>query len=156
MTATSSGWKPTSDSERFYNYTRRYDVFPMTSTGEGTSNTIDVSGFKNEDDNESDMDLVWEPGADSSEITLFSKLEPVPTELEDSEGGEYEEEEDPRFMNLCHIGAVDSYTLDSFLVQPSGGVLVIEVMVSVDYLIRLHLITIITLSVAIVHSSILE
>ena len=42
------------------------------------------------------MDPPREPRPNSAEVGLFSKPEPIPTELEDVEGGS-DEEEDPRF-----------------------------------------------------------
>lgn len=56
-----------------------------------------VDGFKNEDDNESNVDPPWELGADDSKVALFFKPKPVPNKLEDNEGGE-DEEEDLQFM----------------------------------------------------------
>ncbi|MFQ6640185.1 hypothetical protein Gotur_015311, partial [Gossypium turneri] len=73
--------------------TRRDDVLPTTSTGEGTSYVTDDSGL----DDESDVDPPQEPDPDSVEVVLFSELEPVPTESEDGEEGSDGEKEDPRF-----------------------------------------------------------
>ncbi|KAK5846171.1 hypothetical protein PVK06_002443 [Gossypium arboreum] len=61
----------------------------------GTSNTIDVSGFENEYGNESNVNLVRDPGVDGSKIVLYSELEHVPAEPKDGEKGEDEEEEYP-------------------------------------------------------------
>ncbi|KAH1083127.1 hypothetical protein J1N35_022888 [Gossypium stocksii] len=47
--------------------------------------------------------------ADGSEVGLFSKSEPIPTKLEDGEGGD-EDEEDPQFMSyspLAHMHNVN-------------------------------------------------
>ncbi|KAH1128624.1 hypothetical protein J1N35_000002 [Gossypium stocksii] len=57
-------------------------------------------------------------------------------------------------QNLCHIGVVDGYVLDSFLVQPLGWVVVVRVMVSVAHLLHLWSITILVFSFAIMHPSI--
>ncbi|KAH1031922.1 hypothetical protein J1N35_044096 [Gossypium stocksii] len=73
--------------------TRRDDVLPTVSTSEGTSYVVDDGGL----DNESDVDPPREPGLDGVEVALFSKLELVPTELEDVEAGSNDDEEDPRF-----------------------------------------------------------
>ncbi|KAH1046939.1 hypothetical protein J1N35_037723 [Gossypium stocksii] len=96
MASTSRYWQSTNDSGCFNNYTRRDDVLLTTSTGEGTSSTIDVGGFENEDGNEFNTGPVREPDADISKFTLFSKLDHVATELKDGEEGE-DVEEDPRF-----------------------------------------------------------
>ncbi|KAK5785500.1 hypothetical protein PVK06_040091 [Gossypium arboreum] len=69
MTSTFSGWQSISDGGNYETFTRRDDVLPITSTGEGTS----------------------------AEVALFSEPEPVPFELENVEGGSDEEEKDPRF-----------------------------------------------------------
>ncbi|KAH1121894.1 hypothetical protein J1N35_005054 [Gossypium stocksii] len=65
----------------------RDDVFPTTSIGERTSNIADVGGSENEDGNEFDVDPVRESSADSSEVVLFSKLDPIQTKQEVGEGG---------------------------------------------------------------------
>ncbi|KAH1082903.1 hypothetical protein J1N35_022664 [Gossypium stocksii] len=92
MTSTSSGWQSTSNWGRYEMPRRRDDVLPTTSTSEGTSYVTDDGGL----DDESDVDSPREPGPDGAEVGLFSELEPIPTELEDVEGG-LDEEEDPRF-----------------------------------------------------------
>lgn len=68
------------------------DIFPTTSTGEGTSYVADDGGL--EDD--FDVDPPKEPRPDGAEVAIFSEPGPIPTEPEDVEGG-LDEEEDPRF-----------------------------------------------------------
>ncbi|PPS08168.1 hypothetical protein GOBAR_AA12480 [Gossypium barbadense] len=92
MTSTSSGWQSASDWRCCETSTRRDDVLPTTSTSEGTSFVADDGGS----DDESDVDPPREPGPDGAEVALFFEPEPIPTVLEDVEGGS-DEEEDPRF-----------------------------------------------------------
>ncbi|PPS02950.1 hypothetical protein GOBAR_AA17707 [Gossypium barbadense] len=73
--------------------TRRDDVFPTTSIGEGTSYVADDGGL----DDKSDVDSHREPGPYGAEVVLFFESEPVPSESEDIKGGSDEEEEDSRF-----------------------------------------------------------
>ncbi|MFQ6629809.1 hypothetical protein Gotur_007941 [Gossypium turneri] len=104
-TSTSSGWQSTSNWRRYETPRRRDDVLPTTSTGEGTSYVADNGGL--EDD--SDVDPPRELGPDGAEVTLFSKSEPIPTELENVERGS-DEEEDPRFRAYsppAHMHNVD-------------------------------------------------
>ncbi|KAH1091844.1 hypothetical protein J1N35_019101 [Gossypium stocksii] len=93
ITSTPSGLQSTSDWGHYKTSTRRDDVLPTTSTSEGTSYVTDIGRL----DNESDIDLLRGPGLDSAKVTLFFKLEPVPTEPEDGERGSDEEEEDLQF-----------------------------------------------------------
>ncbi|KAK5776771.1 hypothetical protein PVK06_044735 [Gossypium arboreum] len=59
---------------------------------------VDVSGSKNEDNNESDVDPPRKLGADSSEVGLFFEPEPIPTKPEDrEEGDKNEDDKNPRF-----------------------------------------------------------
>ncbi|KAK5794292.1 hypothetical protein PVK06_035511 [Gossypium arboreum] len=97
IASTSSGWQSTCDFRGFNKSTRRVDVLPTTSTGEGTPDMENVGGSKNEDGNESNVDSVREPSANGSEVALFSEPELVTIEPEDGEGGE-DEEKDPRFI----------------------------------------------------------
>ncbi|KAH1046609.1 hypothetical protein J1N35_037393 [Gossypium stocksii] len=111
MASTSSGWQSTFGWGRSKTYTRRDDVFPTTSTGEGTSYMIDVG----RSDDESDVHPPQEPDTDGTEVALFSELEPVPTEPEDGEGGSDEEKEDLRFtmyLTPAHMHNVDLLTDD--------------------------------------------
>ncbi|KAH1121648.1 hypothetical protein J1N35_004808 [Gossypium stocksii] len=80
MTSTCSGWQSTSDWGHCETSTRRDDVLPTTSTGEGTSYVVDVGVS----DDESDMDLPRELSPNSAEVALFSEPEPIPTEPEDN------------------------------------------------------------------------
>ncbi|KAK5770354.1 hypothetical protein PVK06_046504 [Gossypium arboreum] len=82
-------------SGRYETSTRRDDVLPTTSTGEGTSYITDDNGL----DDESDVDPPQEPGLDGAKVILFSKPEPVPSRPEDVKEGSYEEE-DLRLRNI--------------------------------------------------------
>ncbi|KAH1031915.1 hypothetical protein J1N35_044089 [Gossypium stocksii] len=73
----------TSNWGRYETSTRRDDVHPTTSTGEGTSYVADDGGL----DDVSDVDPPQELGPDGAEVALFSKSEPVLTEPEDVKGG---------------------------------------------------------------------
>ncbi|MFQ6656559.1 hypothetical protein Gotur_026604, partial [Gossypium turneri] len=90
---------------------RRDDVFPTTSTSEGTSYVADDGGL--EDD--SNVDPPREPGPDGAEVALFSEPEPIPIEPEDVEEGS-DEEEDPRFKAYsppAHMHNVDLSAYDA-------------------------------------------
>ncbi|MFQ6648358.1 hypothetical protein Gotur_021002 [Gossypium turneri] len=87
---------------------RRDDVLPTTSTGEGTSYVAGDGGL--EDD--SDVDPPQEPGLDGAEVALFSEPEPIPTELEDVEGGS-DEEEDPRFRAYSPLAYMHNVDLSA-------------------------------------------
>ncbi|KAH1046524.1 hypothetical protein J1N35_037308 [Gossypium stocksii] len=104
-----SDWQSTCDFGHFDTYTRRDDVLPTTSTGEGTSNMANVNGSKNEYGNGSDVDPVWEPSANGLEVALFFEPELVPIEPEDGEG-----EDGLEFVELPHnrLGHTSS-SLDS-------------------------------------------
>ncbi|KAH1038221.1 hypothetical protein J1N35_039964 [Gossypium stocksii] len=91
MTLTSGGWHSTSDWRHYETSTRKDDVLPTTSTGEGTSYVAD----NGRSDDESYVDPPREPGLDGAEVELFSKLELIPTIPKDVEVGLDEEEEDP-------------------------------------------------------------
>lgn len=89
-----------SDFSYFDNHTRIDDVLPTTSTGERTSNMVDIGRFENEDDSEFDANLICEPDPVGSEITLFFEPSFLPTKPEDGERGENldeDTEEDSRF-----------------------------------------------------------
>ncbi|KAH1097763.1 hypothetical protein J1N35_014684 [Gossypium stocksii] len=82
------------------------DIFPTTSTGEGTSYVADNDGL----DNEPDVDPPREPDPDGAKVTLFFKSKLVLIETEDDKGGLDEEEENMRFMTyspLAHMRNVD-------------------------------------------------
>ncbi|KAH1073799.1 hypothetical protein J1N35_026127 [Gossypium stocksii] len=93
MTPTSSGWQSTSDWRHYETSTRRDDILPMMSTGEGTLYVAYDYGS----DDESDADPPREADPDGAEVVLFSEPELVPTIPKDVEGGLDDEEEDPRF-----------------------------------------------------------
>ncbi|KAH1120997.1 hypothetical protein J1N35_004157 [Gossypium stocksii] len=82
MTSTSSGWQSTSNWRRCEMSTRKDDVLPTTSIGEGTSYVAHDDGL----DDESDADPSREADLDGAEIALFSEPEPVPTIPNDVEG----------------------------------------------------------------------
>ncbi|PPR83821.1 hypothetical protein GOBAR_AA36892 [Gossypium barbadense] len=114
MTSTSSSWQSTSGFGHSDNYTRKDDVLPMTSTDEGTSNTADVGGVKNEEGIESDVNQIWECSVNGLEIALCFKPKTVPTAPENrgsnGEGPDDDAEKDPRFMidsPLAHMHNVD-------------------------------------------------
>ncbi|KAK5839176.1 hypothetical protein PVK06_007946 [Gossypium arboreum] len=83
MTPSFSGWQSTCNFGSFNNYTRRDDVFPVTSTSKGTSNPRDIGGVENKEGTKFDANLILEPKADGLKIVLFSEPKSVPTKLED-------------------------------------------------------------------------
>ncbi|MFQ6670723.1 hypothetical protein Gotur_035526 [Gossypium turneri] len=83
----------------------------MTSTCEGTSYTADDGGLEDDSDVDPSQDL----GLDGAEVSLFSELEPIPTEPEDAEKS-LDEEENPRFRAYsppAHMHNVDLSTDDA-------------------------------------------
>lgn len=58
-------------------FTIRDNILPVTSTDKGTLYIVDDGGS----DNESDVDPPRELSPDGVEVALFSKPEPIPTEL---------------------------------------------------------------------------
>ncbi|KAH1129301.1 hypothetical protein J1N35_000679 [Gossypium stocksii] len=71
MVATFSGWQLTCDFECFNTYTRREGIVPMTFTGKGTSNTVNIGKPKNEDDNKFNVDPPRGHSVDVSEVAFF-------------------------------------------------------------------------------------
>ncbi|PPR80593.1 hypothetical protein GOBAR_AA40121 [Gossypium barbadense] len=106
MTSTSNGWQSTSDWRHCETSIRRDDVLPTMSTGEGTF----YIAHNDRSDDESDTDPPREASPDGVKVALFFDPKPLPTILEDVEGGSDDEEEDLRFRAyspLAHMYNVD-------------------------------------------------
>ncbi|KAK5838224.1 hypothetical protein PVK06_006951 [Gossypium arboreum] len=84
---------------------------PARHSVSGFDLNFDVGGFENEEDTESNVNLIQEFSANSSEIGLFSKLKPVLNEPED--GGSYSEEDGLEFAELQRRSGHASSSLDS-------------------------------------------
>ncbi|KAH1038810.1 hypothetical protein J1N35_040553 [Gossypium stocksii] len=88
---------------------RRNDVLPTMSTGKGTSYIVDIG----RSDDKSNMDPSREPSLDGAKVALFSKPEPVPTELDDGEGGS-NKKEDPRFTAYSPLAYTHNVDLSAY------------------------------------------